>query len=49
MNPPLTTVRTRRNDLGEAAAAMLLKLIRSEPVAANSIDIGYSLIIREST
>ncbi len=49
MIPPLTTVRTRRSDLGETAAAMLLKLIRSEAVATHSIDIGYSLIVREST
>ncbi len=47
--PPLTTVRTRRGELGEAAAAMLLKLIRNEPVPSHCIDIGFSLIVREST
>ena len=47
--PPLTTVRTRRSELGEAAATMLLKLIRGDPQVNHSIDIGFSLIVREST
>jgi LacI family gluconate utilization system Gnt-I transcriptional repressor len=46
---PLTTVRTRRAEMGEAAAAMLLRLIRGEPVPSHCIDIGFSLVVREST
>lgn len=49
MNPPLTTVRTPRGKLGEAAAAMLLALMRGEPVTPPSVDVGYTLVIREST
>jgi LacI family gluconate utilization system Gnt-I transcriptional repressor len=47
--PPLTTVRTRRSELGEAAAQMLLKLIRGEAVPAHCVDVGFSLVVREST
>lgn len=47
--PPLTTVRTPRAEIGEAAAAMLLQLMRGEPVPQASIDLGYTLVVREST
>jgi LacI family gluconate utilization system Gnt-I transcriptional repressor len=49
MIPPLTTVRTPRREMGEAAATMLLALMRGAPVPHSSIDLGFSLVIREST
>lgn len=49
MTPSLTTVKTPRSQIGEAAAAMLLKLIRGEPVSCHAIDVGFALVEREST
>jgi LacI family gluconate utilization system Gnt-I transcriptional repressor len=49
MLPPLTTVRTARDRIGTAAATMLLALMRGEPVACRSIDVGWELVVREST
>lgn len=49
MLPPLTTVRTPRAAIGVAAAAMLLALIREETPASSSIDLGFELVVRQST
>jgi LacI family transcriptional regulator, gluconate utilization system Gnt-I transcriptional repressor len=49
MLPPLTTVHTPRVEIGECAARMLLSLMKREPVARSSVDLGYRLVIREST
>ena len=49
MLPPLTTVRTPREEIGVAAADMLLALMRGEPVPADCVDLGYELVVREST
>ena len=49
MLPPLTTVRTPRFEIGSAAAGMLLKLMRGEPVDEPGIDVGYQLVVRGST
>ncbi|GAB4555917.1 MAG: LacI family DNA-binding transcriptional regulator GntR [Rhizobacter sp.] len=49
MLPPLTTVRTPRTRIGEEAARMLLALMRREPLAQTSVDVGYELIVRGST
>jgi LacI family transcriptional regulator, gluconate utilization system Gnt-I transcriptional repressor len=49
MLPPLTTVRTPRADIGIAAAHMLLKLMHGETVAQPCIDVGYELVVRDST
>lgn len=49
MVPALTTVRTPRAEIGTAAASMLLALMRGEPVAEPSIDLGWTLVAREST
>jgi LacI family transcriptional regulator, gluconate utilization system Gnt-I transcriptional repressor len=49
MLPSLTTVHTPRTEIGERAAQMLLSLMRNEPVPAASLDLGYRLVIREST
>ncbi|HNH35405.1 MAG TPA: LacI family DNA-binding transcriptional regulator [Rhodocyclaceae bacterium] len=49
MIPPLTTVNTPRAQVGETAAAMLLRLIRGEPVPEPRVDLGFSIVVREST
>jgi LacI family transcriptional regulator, gluconate utilization system Gnt-I transcriptional repressor len=49
MLPPLTTVHTPRTEIGEQAARMLLQLMRREPLAQTSVDVGYELIVRGST
>jgi LacI family transcriptional regulator, gluconate utilization system Gnt-I transcriptional repressor len=49
MLPPLTSVHTPRSEIGRAAAGMLIKLMKSEPVATPCIDVGYSLVVRGST
>jgi LacI family gluconate utilization system Gnt-I transcriptional repressor len=48
MVPPLTTVRTPRAEIGQAAAAMLLALMRGESVAQPVQDLGFDLVARES-
>ena len=48
MNPPLTTVETPLAQIGEAASAMLLALIKNQPVATPNLDLGYRLVLRES-
>lgn len=49
MVPPLTTVRTPRAEVGQAAAAMLLALMRGEAVAETVRDLGFALVARGST
>lgn len=49
MLPPLTTVRTPRAEIGVAAAGMLLSLMRGETPPASSVDLGYELLVRQST
>ncbi|MGA0610369.1 LacI family DNA-binding transcriptional regulator [Caldimonas sp. KR1-144] len=49
MVPALTTVRTPRAEIGRAAATMLLAMMRGEPVATSCVDLGWSLIVRDST
>jgi len=49
MLPPLTTVHTPRVEIGECAAQMLLRLMRGEPVPTTSVDLGYQLVVRDST
>lgn len=49
MWPPLTTIRTPRVQIGVSAATMLLQLMRNEPVAQSSMDLGWSLVQRGST
>lgn len=46
--PPLTTVRTPRAEIGDAAARMLLQLMRGQAPAARCIDVGFELIVRAS-
>lgn len=49
MLPPLTTVRTPRAEIGNAAATMLLALMQGEDVAWPCVDLGYELLVRGST
>ncbi len=49
MLPTLTTVRTPRAEIGTAAAAMLLALIRGEAVEQPAVDLGFELVVRESS
>ena len=49
MLPPLTTVRTPRRAIGEAAAHMLLALMRGESVPQPSHDLGFELVVRGSS
>ena len=49
MLPPLTTVRTPRQQIGTEAAHMLLQLIRGEQPQAPQHDVGFELMVRSST
>jgi LacI family transcriptional regulator, gluconate utilization system Gnt-I transcriptional repressor len=49
MVPPLTTVRTPRAQIGIAAANMLMGLMRGESPPATFVDLGYELVVRQST
>jgi LacI family transcriptional regulator, gluconate utilization system Gnt-I transcriptional repressor len=49
MSPPLTTVRTPRTEIGEAAARMLLQLMRGETPALDQVDLGFEVVRRAST
>ena len=49
MWPALTTIRTPRRDIGQSAAQMLLCLMKGEEVPAPHINVGYELIVRDST
>ena len=49
MVPPLTTVGTRRGEMGTAAARMLLALIQRQPPAQAAVDVGFELAVRGST
>jgi len=48
MWPPLTTVRTPRAQVGEAAAKMLLQLIQGDMPDSSQIDLGFEIIPRQS-
>lgn len=47
--PALTTVRIPRYDLGYRVADMLLRAVREEPVGEQRVDLGFSIIERNST
>lgn len=49
MLPPLTTVRTPRADMGQAAAAMLLGLIRGNEPTVMQLDLGFEIVQRQSS
>jgi LacI family transcriptional regulator, gluconate utilization system Gnt-I transcriptional repressor len=49
MLPSLTTVRTPRAQIGRSAADMLLGLIRQGSYLPKQIDLGFEVVVREST
>ena len=49
MVPPLTTIRTPRHDIGKQSASLLLRLLRNETVAQQQVDVGYELMVRQSS
>lgn len=49
MWPALTTVRTPRSRIGQAAAQMLLALMRGEAPETARLDLGFEIIHRQST
>ncbi len=48
MVPPLTTVRTPRAAIGDAAAQMLLQLMRGEAPESPTVDLGFEIVVRQS-
>jgi LacI family gluconate utilization system Gnt-I transcriptional repressor len=48
MLPPLTTVRTPRARIGQAAAEMLLTLMRGEEPEVAQLDLGFEIVQRQS-
>lgn len=49
MVPPLTTVRTPRQEIGTESARLLLRMIRHEPIETRQVDLGYELVVRQSS
>ncbi|TCO81534.1 LacI family transcriptional regulator [Plasticicumulans lactativorans] len=49
INPALTTIATPRHQIGVAAADLLLAAIAGEPPADGQRDLGFSLVVRQST
>ncbi|MBI5258155.1 MAG: LacI family DNA-binding transcriptional regulator [Burkholderiales bacterium] len=49
MLPPLTTVRTPRQQIGQQAATMLLQLMRGVTPPAACVDVGFELVLRGSS
>jgi len=47
--PRLTTIRTPRAEVGHRAASMLLAMIRKESVPQQVVDLGFELVVRESS
>ncbi|WP_295545446.1 LacI family DNA-binding transcriptional regulator [uncultured Pseudacidovorax sp.] len=46
--PSLTSVRTPRREIGQAAAGMLLQLMRGTPVEQSCIELAWEVVARES-
>jgi LacI family transcriptional regulator, gluconate utilization system Gnt-I transcriptional repressor len=49
MVPALTSVRTPRAEIGAAAARLLIALMRGETTPTTTIDLGYEVVVRESS
>jgi LacI family gluconate utilization system Gnt-I transcriptional repressor len=49
MVPSLSTVKTPRAEVGHQSAQLLLQLVKKEEVAQRRVDLGFSLVPREST
>jgi LacI family transcriptional regulator len=48
-SPPLTTVHQPIADIGRMAVATLMKLARGDTVPVKKVELGISLVVREST
>ena len=49
LNPPITTVRIPRLEIGKRAAQMLLDRIASRLIAEPVVDLGFEILCRAST
>lgn len=49
MVPALTTIQVRRHLIGEIAGDLILKSIAGEEPSSRHVDVGFDLIIRETT
>ena len=49
VSPTLTTIATPRYEIGHAAAAMLLQLMKHELPDPTVLDLGFAVVVREST
>ncbi len=49
MLPTLTTVRTPRAEIGSTAAQLLISLINQTPVDTKLVDMGFEVVVRDST
>jgi LacI family gluconate utilization system Gnt-I transcriptional repressor len=47
--PSITSVRTNRYEMGRAAATMLIEAVEGRRPAQAVIDLGFELVIRESS
>ena len=47
--PPLTSVRTHRQEMGRKAIEMLIARIAGEPIDTPVVDLGYEVMARQST
>ena len=47
--PALTTVRVPRGEIGRRAARMILDRLQSQPIAEPIVDVGFEIVVREST
>jgi LacI family gluconate utilization system Gnt-I transcriptional repressor len=49
IKPGLTTVRTPGQDIGAAAARMIVDSVRSDRPGERIVDVGYEIVVRESS
>ena len=47
--PALTTVRTPRAEIGRMAGQLLVRLIQGADDPARLVDLGFELVVRQST
>jgi LacI family gluconate utilization system Gnt-I transcriptional repressor len=47
--PALSTMRMPRYEMGRRAAALLCRRLAGERIAARAVDLGYELVLRETT
>ncbi|SMF03226.1 transcriptional regulator, LacI family [Alteromonadaceae bacterium Bs31] len=49
VNPPLSSVRVPRHEMGVVATEMVIKAIKGEVISERVVDCGYQIKMREST